>query len=85
VNEAFYTILLFWLIPVGMAALFLFVLFVIVLLLIIRRPRWQQSQQQSAEETRMIQTMSQQLSKMEERVEALETILSDHRQGGEVR
>jgi phage shock protein B len=69
------------LIPVVMVLLLLFVLFVVVLALIIRRPRSQENQQQSNEETRIIQAMSQQLAKMEERVEALETILSDHGTG----
>lgn len=77
--------LFLWLIPVGMAVLFLLALAAIVILLLLRRPKWQQDQQQSTEETRMIQTMHQQLSRMEDRVEALETILSDHGKGGQGR
>jgi len=69
-------------IPFAVSLLLLLVLFVVVLLLVVRRPGGQQALQQSTEETRVIQTMSQQLAKMEERVEALETILADHGKGG---
>jgi len=69
------------LIAVAVGVLLLVALAVIVIVLVVRHPKGQQSQQQNTEETRMIQAMSQQLAKMEERVEALETILSDHGTG----
>jgi phage shock protein B len=67
------------LVAVGMAVVFLIGGLVIFAALLLRRrgSNWRRSQEQSAEETRMIQAMYQQLSKMEERVEALETILAD--------
>ncbi len=71
------------LMAVGMAAALMIP--IVLLLFLIKALKARQNPGQSIEETRMIQSMYQQLSKMEERVEALETILADHGKGGQAR
>ena len=69
-----------WFIAPLMAVVTIAGLLVIALVLIPalqgKDTRLHQSERQLAEETRMIQELHQQLSRMEERVEALETILA---------
>jgi phage shock protein B len=64
------------LMAVGMVVALLIVALVVIPALQRKNHGWRQSEQQIAEETRMIQTLHQQLARMDERVEALETILA---------